>query len=120
MTMIRLYLDEDAMRHSLATALQTSGVDVATPLSDDKIGLDDASQLAYATEQGRVLYSHNVKDFARLHLEVVESGQNHAGIILTPQKRYSIGEQLRRLRVLFATLSAEEMNNRMEFLSNWG
>ncbi len=34
MTIIRLYLDEDAMRHSLAMALRASGVDVATPFTN--------------------------------------------------------------------------------------
>ena len=50
---------------------------------------------------------------------MMRSGQNHAGIILVVQQRYSIGEQSHRLLRLIKTLSAEEMENRLEFLSAW-
>ena len=43
----------------------------------------------------------------------------HAGIVLAPQQRYSGGEELRRLMRLISTVSAEEMRNRIEFLSAW-
>jgi hypothetical protein len=35
------------------------------------------------------------------------------------QQRYSVGEQMRRLLRLIKTLTAEEMRNRIEFLSAW-
>jgi hypothetical protein len=35
------------------------------------------------------------------------------------QQRYSVGEQMRRLLRLIDTLTAEEMRNRIEFLSAW-
>jgi hypothetical protein len=47
------------------------------------------------------------------------SGRGHAGVIIGVQQRYSVGEQMRRLLRLIARLSAEEMRNRVEFLSNW-
>jgi hypothetical protein len=43
----------------------------------------------------------------------------HAGIIVAPQQRYAVGEELRRLLRLIGTVSAEEMQNRVEFLSAW-
>jgi hypothetical protein len=33
-----------------------------------------------------------------------------------PEQRYSIGEKIRRLAQLVRTLSAEELENRMEYL----
>lgn len=33
---------------------------------------------------------------------------------------FSVGEQMRRLLRLTSTLTAEEMRNRIEFLSGWG
>ena len=79
----------------------------------------DESHLAYAVAQGRVLYSFNIGDFYQLHTHYLSVGKNHAGIILSPQQRYTVGEQMRRLLRLSATLSAQDMHNRLEFLSNW-
>ena len=57
----------------------------------------DDKHLAYATERGCVLYTFNVSDFYRLHTEWIDAGREHAGMILAPQQRYSVGEQLRRI-----------------------
>jgi hypothetical protein len=38
-------------------------------------------------------------------------------MVLAPQQRYSVGEQMRRLLKLMAAKSAEEMENQVEFLS---
>ena len=51
-----------------------------------------------------------------MHTNLVEQGQLHAGIILG-QRNYSIGEQMRRILRLIATKSAEEMRNKIEFVS---
>lgn len=69
--------------------------------------------------QGRVLYTFNVGDFYRLHTALLKQGKSHAGIILARQQRYPVGEQMRRLLKLIAAKSAEEMKNRVEFLSAW-
>ncbi len=81
---------------------------------------EDAEHLDYATAQGRVLYSFNVADFYLLHTQYLAQGKNHAGIILAHQQRYAIGEQMRRLLRLLATLSPDDMQNHVEFLSAWG
>jgi hypothetical protein len=41
-------------------------------------------------------------------------------MILAPQQRFSVGEQLRRILLLRATTTAVSMRNHIEFLSNWG
>lgn len=117
---IRLYFDEDSMQRSLVRALRARGVDVITALDAQMIERSDVEHLAYATQAGRVLCSANVGDFYRLHSELLAQGQSHAGIILIPQKHYSVGEQMRRLLRLIAVRSAEDMYNRIEFLSAWG
>jgi hypothetical protein len=89
---IRLYMDEDAMSRGLAAALRKEGIEVNTVRDAGKVGYLDEQQLRYATEQGYVLYSFNAKDFYSLHTRYLERGQSHAGIILAPQGRYSIGE----------------------------
>lgn len=77
-------------------------------------------QLEFATRQGRVLYTSNARDFNVLHRAYIESGQTHAGIILRYGRRFSIGEQARRIIRIWEALSAEEMVNRVESLSHWG
>jgi hypothetical protein len=117
---IRLYIDEDSMQSPLVIGLQARGVDVLTALDAGMIEHSDEGHLEYATKQGRVLYSFNVRDFYRLHQEYLAGGKSHAGIILALQQRYSAGEQMRRLLKLIATKSAGEMKNQVEFLSAWG
>ena len=62
MTM-RLYIDEDSMSRALVRALRARGIDVTTALDEGMIERTDAEHLAFATNQGRVLYSFNVGDF---------------------------------------------------------
>jgi hypothetical protein len=116
---IRLYLDEDAMSHSLITGLRARGIDVMTTLETRRTGLEDVVQLEFATMQQRVLCTSNTRDFHQLHTEYLRQGKIHAGIIFIPQQRYSVGEQIRKLLKLIATKSAEEMQGQVEFLSAW-
>jgi hypothetical protein len=118
--MIRLYLEEDSMRRSVVRALRARGIDVITALEAGMIGREDGDHLDYATAQGRVLCSFNVGDFSRLHRAYLAEGKSHSGMILARQQRYSVAEQTRRIMKLTAGTSAEEMKNRVEFLSDWG
>jgi len=116
---IKLYIDQDAINHRLIGALRSRGVSVMTVLDSGLVQKSDKEQLAFATKGGYALYTFNVSDFHRLHLSWAADGREHAGIILVPQQRYSIGEQLRRIRLLRASVTAEGVRNRVEFLSNW-
>jgi len=117
---INIYIDEDAMDSDLVAALRSRGVAVITAADAGLVETPDEQQLAFATEHGCVLYRFNVSDFHRLHTQWLGSGREHAGIILAPQQRFSVGEQLRRILRLRATLSADGMRNHVEFLANWG
>lgn len=116
---IRLYLDEDSMRHALVTALRARGVDVETALEANMIARPDEEHLEHSSAENRVLYSFNVGDFFALHIAWQASLREHSGIILAQQQQFSIGEQMRRLLKLIAVRSAEEMKNQVEFLSAW-
>ena len=107
------------MKRTLVKALRTRGVDVLTAFEAYMIDREDDEHLDYATAQGRVLYTFNVGHFYDLHRTYLEVGQSHGGMILAQQKRYSVGEQMRRLLRLIATKTAEEMKNHVEFLSAW-
>ena len=116
---IRLYVDEDAMDRDLIHALRARDVDVITALDVGLIERDDAVHLAFAATQGRVLYSFNIGDFSRLHRVYQAAGKSHAGMVFARQQRYAVGEQMRRLLKLIASKTAEEMKDRVEFLSGW-
>lgn len=117
---IRLYLDEDAQDGDLVRALRRRAIDVATANEAGLSQRPDAEHLAYAAAQVRTIYSFNTGDYQALHTAYLMQGTAHAGIILARQQRYSVGEQMRRLLRLIHTVSAEEMRDRVEFLSAWG
>ena len=115
---IRLYLDEDTSRHALARELRVRGADVVTVLEAGTGGKSDADQLEWAAANGRTIYSFNRGDFYHLHTLWMNQDRAHPGIILSRQD-VSVGAQIRRLLRLINTLTAEEMRNRIEFLSAW-
>jgi hypothetical protein len=117
---IKIYIGQDAMGSDLVEALRSRGITVITALDAGLIARSDDQQLAFASEHGCVLYTFNVSDFYRLHTVWVGVGREHAGMILAPQQRFSVGEQLRRILRLRATMSAAHMRNQVEFLGNWG
>jgi Domain of unknown function (DUF5615) len=77
----------------------------------------DEEQLIWATEQRRIIYSYNRRDFCRLHSEFLAAARSHTGIIVVQQQRYSVGQQLRGLLKLADDKSAEAMVNQLVFLS---
>jgi Domain of unknown function (DUF5615) len=118
--LFEIYIDEDAVHGGLVAALRSRDVTVTTASDAGLMTKSDDEHLAYATEHGCVLYTFNVSDFYRLHAEWIDAGREHAGMILAPQQRYSVGEQLRRILRIRASASAHSMHNRVEFLGSWG
>lgn len=107
------------MSHAVVRGLRARGVDVVTAWEEGMIERRDEEHLDYATNMGRVLYSFNVADFHQLHRRYLSEGKHHTGIILTRQQPFSVGGQLRGLLKLIANVPAEDMTDRVEFLSAW-
>ncbi len=120
MSQFNVYIDEDAMDTDLVGALRQRGVLIVTPIEENLIGSTDEEQLLFASKRGCVLYTFNVSDFYALHTSWLRTARHHAGLILAPQQRFSVGEQLRRILRLRAAKSAESLRDRVEFLSRWG
>lgn len=59
----------------------------------------------------------NVGDFMHLHAEYFQAQMTHWGIIVS--KRLPIGEVVKRMLHLLNSLTADEMQNRLEYLTDW-
>lgn len=114
---LRLYLDEDTQRADLIQALRARHVDIVTVAEANLLGQADDVQLRYASEQGRVIFTFNRGDFFHLHTEWLRNHQHHAGIIVSDQ--VGTGMIVRPLLRIIDTKSAGDMQNWLEFLSNW-
>ena len=113
------YLDEDSMDKHLVRALRARNIKVKTAFEAGMIERSDEDHLEYATAHNHVLFSFNARDFYHLHTKYMEQGKYHAGIVLARQQRYSVSDLSRRLMKLIATVSSDEMKNRIEFISSW-
>lgn len=107
------------MDQRLIRALRARGLNITTAKEESMINRSDREHLEYATNSNRVVFSFNRKDFYNIHIEYTEQGKNHAGIILSKQQNYSVGDQMRRILKLAGSKTAEEMKNQVEFLSAW-
>lgn len=77
----------------------------------------DPGQLEFAISQGRAILTHNVRDYVQMAQRYAAQNRTHTGIIVSDQ--LPLRELLRRTLRLLAALSAEEMINRFEWLSNY-
>lgn len=120
MSRFSLYLEEDSQDRDLEAALRRVGMYVQRCASLGMNGKSDEEQLAFAAERGLVLYTANSRDFVRLHFEYLEAGTGHACIIFQAERRWSIGEQARRITRIWESRSAEDMRNNVESVNQWG
>jgi len=83
---------------------------VLSAMDLDKLGLTDEEQLETAILNKAVIFTHDA-DFLR-----IASHKNHFGIIYVPQRKLSVGECIRKLKVIAEALRQEEMCNKVIFL----
>ena len=114
---IKLYLDEDAISRALIKALRSRNVDLLTAKEADLIQVPDQDHLDYATSLDRTVSTFNTRDFVKLHPSYLALGRHHAGIIVSDQRQ--VGVIIRRLLKLLHSRSASEIQDGLEFLSNW-
>jgi hypothetical protein len=75
----KLHLDADASQKALLEALLKRGHDVTrAPQPGLPFDADDDLQLLWATSQGRIIFTHNIRDFIRK----TDQYPHHAGILL--------------------------------------
>ncbi len=79
---MRLFLDAHVSARRIATALREQHDVRAADEERELDGFDDERLLALATEEGRIMVTFNVKDFARIATEWAAAGKSHAGCLL--------------------------------------
>jgi hypothetical protein len=107
---IRFHLDENCSQ-ALAGGLRRRGIDVTTTSDAGLIGASDELHVAYATREGRAVFTHD-KDFVRLHA----AGTPHRGIVYCQEDKIGIGALIDGLVLLWEIYEPEEMVGRVEYL----
>jgi hypothetical protein len=80
---MRLLLDAHVSGPSVGGPLGDRGHDVRALDQEPELeGLDDDEVRALASEDGRILVTHNVADFPGILREWAAGGRSHAGVIL--------------------------------------
>lgn len=105
----KFYLDEH-VNPAIAAGLRRRGIDVLTTQEAGMLSASDEQLLELATREGRIIFTQD-EDFLRLHKVVA----HHSGIAYARQHT-PIGSIIRSLILIYSILSAEEMQNRVEYL----
>ena len=98
----------------MAPQLRARGIDAHNVYDLRQQGWSDAALLQSSAAAGRIVVTHNIRDFIALHRTYLAQGRSHAGIVVTPVR--AIGILLTRLITLYETTTAEEISNTLRFL----
>jgi predicted nuclease of predicted toxin-antitoxin system len=117
---MRLLLDAHLSGRVVGRHLRERGHDVLA-LDEHKNleGLDDPEVLELATKEGRILLTHNVKDFPDILRDWADEGREHRGcILLVGIQLAQYGQLIRSIEAALASVPAqEEWRNRSLFVS---
>ena len=112
----KLHLDADTSQKALLEALLRLGHDVTrTPQIGLPLDASDDYQLLWATSQGRIIFTHNIRDF----IGKTNRYPNHSGILLAHRSSYALADLIRCLDRALNTTSAEEWIGQVRWLSDW-
>jgi predicted nuclease of predicted toxin-antitoxin system len=107
---LRFYFDEH-IDPVVAAQVRARGIDVLTTAEAARAGLGtaDSDQLAYATEQGRVLVTSD-RDF----ISLATTQMPHAGIILL-QRPLSVGQTVEYLESAAQVIDSGHIRDRLVY-----
>ena len=104
------FYTNESVHIAVAEGLKRRGLKALTARDAGNLGLSDKEQLEYAKGKKLVIVTHD-DDFLFLAATF-----EHAGIVYVHQQKYSIGELIRNLKLLWDELEQEDMKNHVEFL----
>lgn len=88
-----------------------------TAKESNKKGFSDFEQIKYAALEKRVLFTHNIADFSKIHAHFINKGFEHSGIIISRQ--LPIGVIVEALLKLVSNVNYENVRNNIIWLSDW-
>jgi predicted nuclease of predicted toxin-antitoxin system len=104
------FYTNESVHIAVAEGLKRRGLKALTARDTGNLRLSDVEQLEYAKVKKLVIVTHD-DDFLFLATTF-----EHAGIVYVHQQKYSIGELIRNLKLLWDELEQEDMKNHVEFL----
>jgi hypothetical protein len=110
---IELYLDED-IDSLVATLIRNLGFAATTAREEGRLRRTDREQLAFATENGKAILTHNRNHYIALANEYYASGRNHYGIIIA--RRRAPQELVRLLIAVLDRVIADEFQNQVRYI----
>jgi len=116
MAVIRLLIDED-VRPLLAETLRQRGFEAQHVSELQRGGLSDAEQLAFAVDQRRAIFTHNIRDFVLLDREYRAKRRAHHGILVSDQLPFR--ELLRRTMRCLSRKSEADVLNQIIWLQDF-
>lgn len=103
---------DEHVHPGVVEGLRRRGHSVLTVEESDRRSVADSDHLAYARDEGLVIVTAD-QDFLRLAME----REDHPGIIFLTSPELSVRSVLRQIGEIADTLSPEEMENHVEFVS---
>lgn len=109
MSAVRYYVDEHVPK-AVVGGLRLRGIEVVRVPEVGRLGDADDEHLAFAREQGLVLFTQDT-DF----LQLAAASPDHAGVVYARQGT-SIGDVVRGLVLVAGVLDAEDIVGHVEYL----
>jgi hypothetical protein len=104
------FLTDEHIANAVVHGLRARGIDALSAGDAGQRGTSDAALIAFAQAHARVLITADA-DHLRLHA----AGVRHAGILFVPFEA-TVGLLIGGAMLIAEVLTAEEMENRVEFL----
>jgi hypothetical protein len=116
MSNLKLHLDADTSNKALHSTLLSRGHDVTrTPNNWMPLDASDETQLSSSTEQGRCIFTFNIRDFVALSGRFTQ----HCGIILAAQNSWTLSDLIAALDRALSTMQAESLRGQVRWLNQW-
>jgi predicted nuclease of predicted toxin-antitoxin system len=106
---VKIYADE-SVSVAIVEGLKRRGVDAFSAKELGKLGLTDDEQLQVAIDNQAVIFTSDA-DFLRMALN-----KPHFGIIYVHQQKLTVGECIKRLKLIAETKSIQQLKNQIVFL----
>jgi predicted nuclease of predicted toxin-antitoxin system len=111
------FLLDEMYPPTLAEALRAGGIEASTVAERGLAGRSDPGVLSAATENGYVLLTENVSDFARIGAERLTAGEHHRGVLIALFTRFSRRPSgISKIAAALRTLSDDDLEDRLVYL----